>query len=255
MDQLESDIPIMLGGDWNLVLEQERDSYNYRRLNNVRAQRRVLDMINKFDLVDVFRERCPSLNRYTWRVKNPSLKQARLDFFLVSSSMNEQVVGCDIKPGYRTDHSMLELDMIVVDQTKGHGLYKFNISLLKDREYVKIVKRTIMNSVTQYALPVYDIEYLKTVQGKKELLDVSYRISDALLYETIMLNIRTETITYGIYKKKQMRREERAILKEIEKLEARCNEQPTRLLADELSTKHEELHLLSLEFGAYSPIL
>ena len=97
MDQLESDIPIMLGGDWNLVLEQERDSYNYRRLNNVRSQRRVLDMINKFDLVDVFRERCPSLNRYTWRVKNPSLKQARLDFFLVSSSVNEKVVGCDIK--------------------------------------------------------------------------------------------------------------------------------------------------------------
>ena len=109
MDQLECDNPVVLGGDWNLVLEHERDSYNYRRLNNARAQRGVLDMIKKFNLVDVFRERSPTLKRYTWRVKNPSLKQARLDFFLVSTSINEKVIGCDIKPWYRTESATAKM--------------------------------------------------------------------------------------------------------------------------------------------------
>lgn len=81
LEKMEGDIPVVLGGDWNMVLDYERDSYNYKRLNNTRAQRRVLDMIKKHDLIDVFRERWPKVNRYTWRVKNPSLKQARLDFF------------------------------------------------------------------------------------------------------------------------------------------------------------------------------
>ena len=54
----------MLGGDCNLVLGDEMDSYNYRRLNNVRTQQKVLDMIKKYDLIDVFRERCTTANRY-----------------------------------------------------------------------------------------------------------------------------------------------------------------------------------------------
>ena len=123
LDEFGDDTPIVLGGDWNLVLEQQRDSYNYKRLNNVRAQRKVLNMSKKYELIDVFRERCPIAKRYTWRVKNPSLKQARLDFFLVSDFLNEKIVGCDIKAGYRTDHSMLELDIILVDQVRGRGLF------------------------------------------------------------------------------------------------------------------------------------
>ena len=241
LDQFDCDIPVVFGGDWNLVLDYEKDSYNYVRLNNVRAQQRVLDMIKNHDLVDAFRERWPTKKRYTWRVKNPSLKQARLDFFLVSASINEKIVACDIKPGYRTDHSMIELDMIIVDQTKGRGLYKFNVSLLKDREYVRMVKRTIMRSVLQYALPVYERSYLEAAFENNALLNMHYRISDTLLYETIMLNIRTETITYSINKKKQMQLEERRILQEIGRLEVRCSEQPGNSIVEQLAMKHKEL--------------
>ena len=92
---------------------------------------------------------------------------------------------------------------------KGRGLYTFNVSLLKDREYVRMVQGIIMRSILQYALSVYERSFLEAGFGEKALLNVHYRISDALLYETIMLNIRTETITYSTNKKNQMRREER----------------------------------------------
>ena len=241
LDEREGEIPVVLGGDWNMVLEQDMDSYNYRRLNNVRAQRRVLDMIKKYQLIDVFRERWNTTKRYTWRVKNPSVKQARLDFFLASGSINENIVGCDIKAGYRTDHSMIVLDLIVVDQIKGRGLYKFNLSLLKDREYVSMVKRNIKNSVLQYALPVYEREFLESSIGKPESLNICYCISDALLYETIMLNVRTETITYGISKKKQRLHKEKNIIREINELEVKCGDQPTASVVEELNIKQEEL--------------
>ena len=45
--------------------------------------------------------------------------------------------------GYRTDHSIILLEMQVGDLTRGPGLWKFNESLLDDEEYVAIVEQCI----------------------------------------------------------------------------------------------------------------
>ena len=43
------------------------------------------------DLCDIFRIRNPQERRFTWRNKNP-FKQQRLDFFLISDSLQELAV-------------------------------------------------------------------------------------------------------------------------------------------------------------------
>ena len=67
------------------------------------------------DIIDPFRESNPQLKRYTWRRRNP-LKQARLDFFLTSESMQ----GCKDQesiqssttpdPGYQWESEKLTVD-------------------------------------------------------------------------------------------------------------------------------------------------
>ena len=59
-------------------------------------------------MVDPFRENFPRLKRYTWRKKNP-LKQARLDYFLISENMMQYVKSSRIEMGYRSDHSIVTL--------------------------------------------------------------------------------------------------------------------------------------------------
>lgn len=68
-------------GDFNLVLDPEIDCYkSYKNINNPKARMRLLEIIENFDLIDVFREQHTDISRYTWR-RNRPVKQARLDFF------------------------------------------------------------------------------------------------------------------------------------------------------------------------------
>ena len=76
----------LFGGDWNLVLNPDIDTYNYVNVNNPKARDVVLDIIGELDLVDIWRDHNPELLNYTWRKNNP-LKQARLDFFLISDKL------------------------------------------------------------------------------------------------------------------------------------------------------------------------
>ena len=60
------------------------------------------------DLCDIFRIRNPQERRFIWRNKNP-FKQRRLDFFLISDSLQELAVDSKIIPSVQSDHSAIVL--------------------------------------------------------------------------------------------------------------------------------------------------
>ena len=63
-------------GDFNLVLKPSKDSQNYVNINNPKSRSKMITMLNKRDLVDIYRIHNPDVMRFTWR-RNP-IKQARL---------------------------------------------------------------------------------------------------------------------------------------------------------------------------------
>ena len=112
---------VLICGDLNLVLDPLKDCYNYTNINNPRSRQNVVDLISELDLVDVYRYLYPNQKRYTWRKKNP-IKQARLDYFLATASMTDIIDKCNINPGYRSDHSILELQISINTFKQGKGL-------------------------------------------------------------------------------------------------------------------------------------
>ena len=239
------DTPVLIAGDLNIALSGEFDTHNYIRQNNTGARDRVVKIMDDNSLVDVFREMNGNVKRYTWRVRKPILKQARLDYFLASDFLSAHITECTIVPGYRTDHSMLSLKLKVNDQIHGKGFFKFNTSLLKDPCYVNRVKQTIEQTVYQYALPVYSKEFMANHSSEVEVV-----INASLLWEVLILNIRTETIAYSIRKKSQMRKEEERLVERISGLETELNENGDSATFDELSrckNKLEDSHRKSSE--------
>ena len=73
-------VECIICGDFNLVLDPNKDYFNYLNINNSRARSKMLSIINEHNLKDCFRILHPNVRRYTWRRRNP-IKQARLDFF------------------------------------------------------------------------------------------------------------------------------------------------------------------------------
>ena len=105
--------PVILAGDLNITLNRELDTYNYVRENNANARNRFLEIMQENNWIDVFRNLHGNLKRYTWRVRRPVIKQARLDYVIVSDVLSPFITQALIEPGYRTDHSMviIKLDL------------------------------------------------------------------------------------------------------------------------------------------------
>ena len=143
--------------------------------------------------------------KFTWR--GPGGKRSRLDYFLVSQDLESICENAKILPGYKTDHSLITLDIKLSDQTRGKGLWKFNNSLLRDREYIDLVKKTIKETVDQYRQGNVTEDY--------DPRTIDLTISDQLFWEMIKLQIRGKTIPYCAKKKRQKQEREEELTKQI----------------------------------------
>ena len=135
-------------------------------------------MKNDLDLCDPWRIKYPIKKYYTWRQPNP-FKQGILDFFLVSSELLSLVHKSDIISGYRTDHSLVRLNLNLNQIKRGPGIWKFNNSLLKDECFVSKIVKTIKDTITFYAKGDVEFDQNDNVVGDCEL-----SINDQLFFET-----------------------------------------------------------------------
>ena len=184
--------------DFNFVLNQEMDTYNYNSLNNPRARNVVLEMIIQKSLIDVWREMNMEKIKYTWFRRNP-IKKARLDYCLISESLFAEADESCTYPGYRTDHSKIMMQLQLGKFQKGRSYWKMNNSLLKDHQYVREIKNIILEVKSRYAVNNPNPNISFTDIPNNELLS---SVNDQLFWETLLLEIRGKTIAYSSLKKK-----------------------------------------------------
>ena len=139
-------------GDWNLVIDPDIDTVNYLHVNNPRSRQTVLKFLDEDNFIDVWRVYHEQEKGFTWSRRNPVRKQARLDFFLVSEALFPYVTDASITTGFKSDHLGILLKFKINDNESGRGYWKFNNTLLKDKDYVRIVKDTIKEVKNTYML-------------------------------------------------------------------------------------------------------
>ena len=209
LDNVDCD-HVIIGGDFNFVMDTENDCFGYARENNVNAKRKFISSCKKHSLIDVCREHNPNKQQFTWHLSNSS-KGARLDMFFVSEHLSSVCSNLQIIPGYRTDHNMISMN-IQTGESRGPGLWEFNESLLKDEEYIRIVNECICRTIEESALPVYTRDFLSNTCNYKE---IKFQIDDGLFYETLLMMIRGETVKYSKRKAKRMKEKEKVLLTHI----------------------------------------
>ncbi|MCU7801457.1 MAG: endonuclease/exonuclease/phosphatase family protein, partial [gamma proteobacterium symbiont of Lucinoma myriamae] len=231
IDKIENE-SVIICGDFNLVLDPKLDYYNYKHINNRKARQLVLDEIEIRNLKDPFRLLSPLQRRYTWRRKNP-LQQARLDFFLVSDDIQQNVIRCNIGISYRSDHSMVTLEINFFDIKKGKSLWKHNNSLLSDMEYINTINNKIKDIKQQYALPVYNYDNINDVPDD----EIQFVIDDQLFLDTLLMELRGKSISFSSFRRKQTDKNEQEIIRKIKSIE----ENLTESKQDELDSDLEKL--------------
>lgn len=205
-------------GDFNLILDPNKDCSNYKHVNNPKARDRVLKFIDEKNAIDMFRETNPELKRYTWRKRNP-LKQARLDFFLTSENIIQFVKQCKIESSYRSDHSAVSLLLSFTNIEHGKSYWKHNNSLLTDMAYLNTMNKKIIEIKQQYALPVYNMDEIQNIPDN----EIQFTINDQLFLEILLMELRGQSISYACFKNKQRNTREKELICEIADLENNIN--------------------------------
>ncbi|ESO95983.1 hypothetical protein LOTGIDRAFT_144293, partial [Lottia gigantea] len=121
--------PILIGGDFNNVLNKEDDrlSGNYRIKK--KGFKEIFNIINTYQLIDIYRFNMPMSKKYTWKQKKPSI-HSRIDFWLVSEAVQERITNCKIIPNILSDHSTISINLTQNESKQGPSLRKFkNLTL------------------------------------------------------------------------------------------------------------------------------
>ena len=214
------------GGDWNFTDDDsDRSGGNY---NIWQENSTILEEINeKLDTIDIWRTRHPDKKRFTFRQKKGrNIIQSRLDRLYISDTLQYNVAKADISPSIRSDHSRVSISIRPIDDKHqtGSNFWKFNNSLLKNKEYTVGLRNYLHNNV------------------KSECKEISNK---QVRWEYTKFKIKTWTIIMSKKIAAARRKEEQDLDNQINVLEEKLSEYPTQHLYNtlhETKMKLEKVH-------------
>ena len=221
IENLDSEENIILGGDFNCPLNSNLDKRGRIMIPRKSVVNSIECVQNELDLVDIWRVKNPETRSYTWSQKSPTIL-CRLDFWLISNNLCDFVNSTDIIPAIRTDHAAISLILGEIGEAKGPGMWKMNVSLLYDEEYLNYLRVNIAKW---------------KLEGEQELSD------KRAVWDWIKYNIRKHAIKYSKEKTKLRNDVEKIIQEEYKEVTRRFENDPNDLNKSRLNEVKEKLEL------------
>ena len=133
---------IIFSGDFNIFFNVSLKTTGGNAILKTRTVGKFLALKDKFDLCDIWRIKHPKTKTFTLRQKHFSgFIQHRLDYIFVLQNLQERTRNVDILNAVSTDHSPDFCSLLnSAEFPKGSGTWKFNNSLIFDRNFVKEMK-------------------------------------------------------------------------------------------------------------------
>jgi hypothetical protein len=138
--------PIIAGGDWNCLWSKANlglniDAFNMVAIPNAANSKKLREVSEMLDVTDPYRVVHPGRKDYSYVPRQAGrTNKSRLDFFLVSTSVIDKIVECDIAPHLQNklfDHKAIRLSF--VRSKKSQKNLKIDQSTTKEEELDIIV--------------------------------------------------------------------------------------------------------------------
>ncbi len=188
---------IVFGGDFNIIMNPllDKKGGNISRLSSLKYRSHLNAFLETYDLYDIWRLKHENISKFTWRCKKKRI-YSRLDYFFISEHLCNTVASVDIVPCIFSDHSLLTLSLInPSQQARGPGYWKFNTTLLRDKNYTDMIKQTIQQSEKHH-----------------------HNEDKTLVWDLVKMDIRTHTIRYSKFKKRENIKYEQTLESELKQL-------------------------------------
>ena len=120
----------IIGGDFNTVLEPDADKIGGISITHAKSREIIKTTMESFDLNDIWILLNNNTMQFTWHSSSKPYIFSRLDYFLVSNSIVNSVCDCTIIPEFKSDHSIVTMNIHLTSEQRGPGYFKINNSLL-----------------------------------------------------------------------------------------------------------------------------
>ncbi len=177
---IDPDIETFIAGDYNCVLNSDIDRMNCTGKNDV-GQVDLKNIMNMFCLEDIFRRRWPDRKCFSWRCGD---KASRLDYWLISESLDNQTDSVEYLPCTFSDHGFVKLNFRINETPHGKGVWKMNSKTIESKlfrntftswwEHFKTKKSEYSNTQTWWDI------------GKKKIKEIAIWCSCKLKEENDM---------------------------------------------------------------------
>ena len=137
----------IMGGDLNVTLGL-KDKSNQAKASNPKSAKALRGLAADCDLIDVWRELNSETRDYTFysHVHN---SYSRLDYFFVPTKYMYRISKCIIHPIILSDHSRIHIKVQWDLEKKTFMRWRFNPSLLKDKELKSSIRKWILNYIKE----------------------------------------------------------------------------------------------------------
>ena len=220
-----SECNLIIGGDFNCALTPKDRKNVKQRSNKHTVINEIENLCSNFALTDIWRELNPQALSFTWHDK-AFKSQSRLDFFLITADLVDLTKESNIMHTPFSDHSAIMLNIQSVDQRKksGPGFWKFNASLLEDKEYVEKMCVNIPALIEKY----------------KDVTDLG------LKWDVIKMEIRGFTLQYSKRRARSEKDQEKQLLKNLNDLQEKlCSSRNDPNLLNEYYSLKAKLEKIS----------
>ena len=203
---------LILAGDFNTTLSQ-KDVKGGKGNTHQKATSYINNYMQENQIEDIWHNRYPNLFRYTFKRAKPISIMERLDYFLVSFTMQQHISNATISPSYLSDHSIPIITLDIFQDRFCSDYWKFNTSLLKDQDYLEQTKQIISETIEENTDP-------------------------HLRWEMIKMKVRGFTIQYSSRKAKSRSKTLKALEKKLAQV---CRQQAELGILTDSAIKQEQL--------------
>ena len=164
---------VMMGGDWNATLSHLDKSGGFPWKETV-YRNGLVSWMADLNLVDVYRTLRRNTKTYTYETKIQKLK-SRIDYFIIAKQLINQVKKTETRSSFAPDHKAVYLSLKIYQTFKrGPGSWKFRNRLLKDDEYINLIKSNYLSIQEKYI-----------------------EIKSQLYWELVKMEIRSMTVVFS----------------------------------------------------------
>ena len=133
---------VFFTGDFNCFLNSNLEASDINPALKKKSISKIIQLLEKYDLIDIWRIRNPFSKRFTFRKNHFSGYIPRhLDYIFVSNTLQESLQQTSILPSFCIDHfSILVSYNKLTEISLGKRFWKFNSSLVQDKTFLLKLK-------------------------------------------------------------------------------------------------------------------